>query len=176
MSNIDAVRNQLISATEIKKHLIPLAIKRCISESDFYRITSLLTPQSRSSLWEKYFILKHKCCKINLSEDRGDFEKNGIYYEYKSSGYNLDSALHVVQVRLWQTCDYLIQSISDDAIATFHVPHKNMSDEVEKLNASVAHGTKTANKENKNIELRFTVKKDTEHWQRWCQNYTFKQF
>ena len=141
-----------------------------ISEQDFYKISSVLTPQSRSPLWENYFIKKHDCERVNKNEDRGDFKKNGMYYEYKSSGYNQNNSVNIVQIRPWQDCDYIIQSISDDGATTFVLTHTEMKLEMEKLKASRAHGTQ-ALVNNENIEYRMTLKRDSAHWNRWINNY-----
>ena len=100
------------AAYEIRQYLIDLALSGSITESDFYQITSLLSPQSRSPLWEKYFISKYDCAKVNKNEKRGDVHKSGRFYEFKASGFNQDDGLHIVQIRLWHDCDYIIQSIS----------------------------------------------------------------
>ena len=88
LDNIDESRKVKNCAFSIRKKLIDLTLREEISEQDFYRISSVLSSQSRSPLWEKYFIKKHDCEKVSKDEDRGDFKKNGTYYEYKSSGYN----------------------------------------------------------------------------------------
>ena len=51
-------------------------------------------------MWQNYFIKKHDCEKVSKDEDKGDFKKNGIHYEYKGSGYNQDNAVNMVQIRL----------------------------------------------------------------------------
>ncbi len=89
LDNIDESRKVKNCAFSIRKKLVDLTLEeQVISEQEFYRISSVLSPQSRSPLWEKYFIKKHDCEKVSKDEDRGDFKKNGTYYEYKSSGYN----------------------------------------------------------------------------------------
>ena len=109
LDNIDESRRVKDSAVNIKEKLIDLTIEeQVISEQDFYRISSVLTPQSRSPMWEKYFIKKHDCEKVKRNEDRGDLKKNGRYYEYKCSGYNQNNSVNIVQIRPWQDCDYII--------------------------------------------------------------------
>ena len=131
----------------------------------------MLTPQSRSPLWENYFIKKHDCERVNKNEDRGDFKKNGRYYEYKSSGYNQTNSVNIVQIRPWQDCDYIIQSISDDRATTFVLTHAEMMLETEKLKATSAHGTKTALADNVTKELRMTLKRYSVDWDRWINHY-----
>ena len=171
LDNIDESRRVKDSAVSIKGKLIDLTLEQVISEQDFYKISSVLTPQSRSPLWENYFIKKHDCERVPKNEDRGDFKKNGKYYEYKCSGYNQNNSVNIVQIRPWQDCGYIIQSISDDEALTFVLTHAEMMSEVQRLKASSAHGTQKALKENKNKEVRMSLKRDSEHWNRWINNY-----
>ncbi len=160
------------SVVSIRKKLIDLTIEeQVISEQDFYKISSVLSTQSRSPLWEKYFIKKHGCERVNKNEDRGDFKKNGMYYEYKSSGYNQNNSVNMIQIRLWQDCDYIIQSISDDGAITFVLTRAEMELEIKKLKAASAHGTKKALEFNKNKELRMSLKRNSADWDRWINNY-----
>ena len=172
LDNIDESRKVLNSVVSIRKKLIDLTIEeQVISEQDFYKISSVLSTQSRSPLWENYFIKKHHCERVNKSEDRGDCKKNGRYYEYKSSGYNQENAVHILQIRPWQDCDYIIQSISDDGATTFVLTHAEMMLEMDKFKASPAHGTPEALEDNKTIEYMIRVKRNSANWDRWINNY-----
>ena len=171
LDNIHHHQKIVSTAYALKENLIQLVVDKTIAELELYKITSLLTPQSRSPLWEKYFILKHRCNKVSASKNKGDFSINGRYYEYKASGFNQDKAIHIVQVRLWQKCDYIIQSISGEEVFTFLISHTAMKEEIEKCRATSAHGTKQSNKKNQNKELRFTVKRNSEDWERWYKKY-----
>ena len=72
LENIDNSRIVLNSVASIRDQLIDLTLeKQEISEQDFYKISSVLSTQSRSPLWENYFIKKHDCERVNKSEDRG---------------------------------------------------------------------------------------------------------
>ena len=173
LDNIDNSRKVLSSAVSIKDKLIDLAFEQVISEQEFYKISSILAPQSRSPMWEKYFIKKHDCDKVNKNQERGDLKKNGRYYEYKCSGYNQDNAVHIVQIRPWQNCDYIVQSISDNGAITYVLTHSEMMLEMKLLKASRAHGTKVL-RNNENIEFRMTLKIDSDDWQRWINNYLKK--
>ena len=172
LDNIDSSRIVMNSVASIRYQLIDLTLeKREISEQDFYKISSVLSTQSRSPLWENYFIKKHDCERVNKSEDRGDFKKNGRYYENKSSGYNLRNSVHLLQIRPWQDCDYIIQSISDDGATTFVLTHAEMMLEMEQLKASPAHGTKEVVADKKKIEYMMSIERGSEHWNRWIEKY-----
>ena len=172
LENIDNSRIVLNSVASIRNQLIDLTLeKQKISEQDFYKISSVLSTQARSPLWENYFIKKHDCERVSKNEDRGDLKKNGKYYEYKSSGYNQDDSVHLLQIRPWQDCDYIIQSISDDGATTFILTHAEMMLEMDRLKASPAHGTRKALEDNKTIEYMMTVKRGSADWDRWINNY-----
>lgn len=171
LDNIDESRKVKMRVENIKDKLIDLTLGKVITEQEFYRISSVLLSQSRSPLWENYFMKKHGCERVNKNEDRGDLKKNGRYYEYKSSGYNQNNSINMIQIRLWQECDYIVQWISDDEAITFVLTHAEMELEIKKLKAASAHGTRKALEFNKNKELRMTLKKDTADWNRWISNY-----
>ena len=54
LANAERVRDISRAAYEIRAELIPLALESAITEAQFYRVSSLLSPQARSPLWEKY--------------------------------------------------------------------------------------------------------------------------
>ena len=171
LANVERSRETIAAAYRVKGELIGLALENAIAEADFYRASSLLTPQARSPLWERYFIRRHQCRKVAAKSDSGDFEKDGVYYEYKASGYNQDDAVHIVQIRLWQGCDYVVQSVSDAGATSFLLTHSEMGREVALCKGTSAHGTRTAIADNKNVEKRVTLHKDSEHWARWAEKY-----
>ena len=170
LDNIDKSRRLKESVESVKAELIDLTFEQEISEQDFYKISSVLTPQSRSPLWQNYFIKKHDCERISKEENRGDFKKNDRYYEYKCSGYNQNNSVNIVQIRPWQDCDYIIQSISDDGATTFVLTHAEMMLEMRRLKASRAHGTQVL-VNNENIEYRMSLKRDSADWDRWITDY-----
>lgn len=171
LDNINRAREVTAAVYGIRKSLVDLAMKGDISEREFYKISSVLTPQSRSPMWERYFREKHACAPVKKAQNKGDFEKDGKHYEYKASGYNADGAVHVVQIRLWQNCDYVVQAVSDDGAVTFVLSHAEMRAETKRLNATTAHGTKEVSGASRHVELRMTLKPGTEDWARWMRLY-----
>ncbi|MDD9810977.1 MAG: hypothetical protein OXU71_04565 [Gammaproteobacteria bacterium] len=176
LKHINRAREIVAKVYGIRKSLVALALRGDISEREFYKISSVLTPQSRSPLWERYFREKHGCAPVKKDENQGDFEKHGKYYEYKVSGYNADGAVHIVQIRLWQNCDYVVQSISDDEVVTFVLSHAEMRQETKLLHATTAHGTKEVTDASRHVELRMTLKTGTEDWERWVKRYRKNHF
>ena len=174
LKNLEKVQKVKTAVFALRKYLIDLTLKNKITEKDFYKITSLLSPQSRSVLWQNYYIKKNNCIKIPVDKDRGDFIKDREYYEYKASGFNSDDKLNIVQIREWQNCSYIIQSIQNTGtVFTFRLTADEMKKEVVLCKASVAHGTKTSNVKNKNIEKRITIKKGDKNWLRWKRKYLY---
>ncbi len=175
LGNTDSIKQvqQYISQIyDIRHNLIDLVLKKRITENNFYMLTSLLTPQSRSPLWESYFIKKSGAEKVSTQKNAGDFILHEKNYEYKVSGFNKNRSLHVVQIRLWQNCDYIIQYIESHKQYTFQLTHEQMEKELRLCKASSAHGTSASNKQNKNIEMRFSITIDSDGWKRWIHNYS----
>lgn len=171
IKQIDEMRTIQKMVYEYKEELLKDAIDKKISENDFYAITSSLSPQSRSPLWEKYFKEKIKATKNKSSNGIGDFKKNGKDYEYKISGFNVKGDLNIVQIRLWQNCDYVITFIHPTkGVIDFLLTHEQMEEEVKQI-GTAAHGTKDSNKQNKNIEYRFTIKHNSPRLQEWISKY-----
>lgn len=171
LKHINRLRDVVAAVYGIRNSLVDLTMRGDLSEPEFYKISSVLTPQSRSPMWERYFREKHGCAAVKKDQNNGDFEKDGKHYEYKASGYNADGGVYIVQIRLWQHCDYVVQSISDDGAVTFVLSHAEMTEETKRLNATVAHGTKDISSVSRHVELRMTLKPGTEDWTRWMRLY-----
>ena len=170
LTNIDNVRKLIRDVVRIREYLIGFCLEGHITEIEFYAISSLLSSQSRSPLWEKYYREKHGAVKVKATENAGDFKLNGKNYEYKVS-LNEEDLLHMVQIRLWQGCDYIIQSIQTDKVYTFELLHEQMKQELKNIGATPAHGTTEANKSNTNVELRATLEVGGSDWDRWISHY-----
>ena len=147
-----------------KDNILTLGLNNQIRELDFYKLTSLLSTQSRSSLGEKYFKKKYNYEPVKKNENRGDLKKDNQYYEYKVS-LNDQFNFRLIQIRIWQECDYIFQFITFEEIFTFHLTKEQMK----KCNDNIAHGTKEANKNNEKIEYTMTIKKESADWQRWIK-------
>jgi len=109
--------------------------------------------------------------KNSSNRKQGDFLKDGIYYEYKASGFNEGDALHIVQIREWQNCDYIVQKITSNEVYTFRLNKDQMKREIILCNAQSAHGTPLANKHSENIEMRISIAMDSQNWHRWIKKY-----
>ena len=71
---------------------------------------------------------------------------------------------------------YDCRDISNYKKYIFLLTHDEMESECE--NANAAHGTKSVNKINKNVELRLSVICDEDNtvFQRWCEKYLVDSF
>ena len=72
LQNIEKSRAVVRAAYSIRHQLVESAINGRITEREFYTITSLLSSQSRSPIWERYFREKYGGRKVHKDENRGE--------------------------------------------------------------------------------------------------------
>lgn len=173
LTNVSVMRDFVADLKDIRYHFIPLIQEKIIKEHEFYLLGSFLRPQSYAPIFQKYLIWKLGAKNVKREENRGDFLLNSNYYEYKISVYNADQTLNVIQVRIWQRTDYIIQYLDKEynPPISFLLTHDNMKDELDRCKATSAHGTKAVNIDNVNIEYRFSFKKHSEFWDDWVRKY-----
>lgn len=181
LKDIIAIADYIKEANEFihknRDTIFDQAIQKKITLIDFYKATSLLSSQSRSPFWEKFFIQVLGAKKVPSTDGCGDLLWNKKYFEYKISGVNTGNLLHAVQIRIWQKVDYIIHYISKDFKSyVFVLSHAQMLSELKLLKASSAHGTKEANAKNENVEFRFTINPDSNDFIRWVKNYKINVF
>ena len=168
------VNDAIKTVAENKKKILDSYVEGEIDAPLFYKSTALLTPQSRSALYENALIRKLGGTKNNARDNIGDAKIAGTNYEIKVSGVNIDKCLHMVQLRPWQNTDYLIQFIDVDRdfkSLYFVLTHEEMIAEIKETKANATHGTMESNKNNQNIEYRITLKKGSVHFRRWVSKY-----
>lgn len=151
---------------------------------EFIKAMSLLKPQSYGKRIENRIIQDLNNKPVSPKEDKGDMvDNNGQFYEIKTSLITeTNNALNLVQIRLWQEIDYYfclafdLRNLKDIAIHQFMLTKEQMTKEMLLLNATSAHGTKSAIKENKTVELRYSLKIDekNEVFKRWKKDYSVK--
>ena len=174
LTNVSVIWDFVADLKDIRHHFIPLIQEKFIQEHEFYLLGSFLRPQSYAPIFQKYLIWKLGAENVKREENRGDFLLNTTYYEYKISVYNADETLNVIQVRIWQETDYIIQYLDKkyNPPISFLLTHDDMKYELDRCKATSAHGTKTVNKDNVNIEYRFSFKKHSEVWDDWVRKYS----
>lgn len=59
LKNFEIISGKIQWIQEHKNQILHLVLEQKISELTFYKLTSLLSAQSRSPLWEKYFRIKN---------------------------------------------------------------------------------------------------------------------
>lgn len=136
------------------------------------------TPQSYGALIEKRIIQKNGLRKLKSELNIGDAEENGLYKEIKISISSDDNkpTFNIVQIRPHANIfSYLIWFIEIDKDCmiinhTFEVPKEDI---MNIPGVGGAHGTKESNVNQKNIEYRVTVKKNSAAWN-FLQLYTRK--
>ena len=154
------------------------------TEKEYIKGMSLLNPQSYGSKIEKKIKEELNCIKLKAKDDCGDIcSINGKNIEVKISILTLiNSALNLVQIRLFHNVDYYLcvaydcRNISNYKKYIFLLTHDEMESECE--NANAAHGTKSVNEINKNVELRLSVICDENNtlFQKWCEKYLVDSF
>lgn len=91
LKNFEIISGKIQWIQEHKNQILHLVLEQKISELTFYKLTSLLSAQSRSPLWEKYFRIKNDFEPVAKNENRGDFKKDGNYYEEYTMTIKKDS-------------------------------------------------------------------------------------
>jgi hypothetical protein len=136
------------------------------------------TPQSYGALIEKRIIKNNGFRKLKSELNIGDAEENGLNKEIKISISADDDqpTFNIVQIRPHaDISSYLIWFIEIDKNCmilnhTYEVPKEDM---MKIPGIGGAHGTKISNVNQKNVEYRVTVKKNSVAW-KFLQSYLRK--
>jgi len=145
----------------------------------FIKKMQFLSPKSFGTRIQNRIIEKNNFEKVSASEDKGDFEKDGKYFEFKTTILTpSNTGANFVNVRPYQKIDgyYCLvanTNISPYETKQFYLTKEQMDKELELLNANVSNGTIKSNKENKNVSFRFTIDFSTENESavRWINEY-----
>jgi len=149
-----------------------------VSEKEYIKGMSLLNPQSYGARIEKRIMTDLGAEKIKASDGEGDIRLNGKNVEVKISLLTpVNQSLNMVQIRLFHNVDfylcigYDIRDITNYEKYVFLLTHDQMEKECER--ACAAHGTKSVNEINKNVELRLQVDcvEGNETFERWKDQY-----
>jgi hypothetical protein len=156
------------------------------SDKEFIKGMTLLTPQSYGAKIEERIRKILNFSKNKSGDDCGDLKSpSGKNIEIKSSILTItNDALNLVQIRLFHDVDYYLciaydcRDIINFKTYIFLLSHDDMKAECEITNASAAHGTRTVNKINNNIELRLSILCNLTNkiFQRWCEKYLMESF
>lgn len=117
------------------------------------------------------------------SDDCGDFKtRENQDVEFKCSFLdNQAKAINVKQIRNWQDLDYYYcftvdySDYRNIAYKCYKLTKKQMEEECTTLNAKPVHSTKKNNENNEKVELGFSIKIGSEHYNRWEEKYLNKK-
>jgi hypothetical protein len=153
---------------------------------DFITVMQMLTAQSYGSRIQNRMIKELGFKKVSARDNCGDCKDTfGDFWEVKCSIITpTNPSLNFVQVRPWQNIRYIgiafDTRVKPTNIEFYRLDKSQMTAECEIMKASSAHGTKEANKNNSNKELRFDIKidpMDTNYirWQKYRSNFAFEK-
>ena len=99
--------------------------------------------------------------KVNSSLNLGDYKDGDMYVEFKVSYISTNNNWSIIQIRPHQKIQrYDIMLVdSDYKYNLYKIPKNKMDIFVDKY-GEIAHGTKSSNLDNKNLEYRITIKKN----------------
>lgn len=122
----------------------------------FFHLMHFLNAQQKASLIEDFIIRRDSGVRIPPSMDIGDYCKNdSVYVELKTSTSNKGMKLNIRQIRPWQKVNYylcsFINELDVDKSKFYLLTKEDMDNEIA-LCGKPMHGTKTANKNNINVE------------------------
>jgi len=154
-----------------------------LPEKEFIQCMSLITGQSYGTRIQNYIRNRLKWKKVLVEDELGDmmkplFNELGKFVEVKSSLLTLtNDKLNWVQIRLFHDIDYYLgvayelRELSNYESFKFLLTHDQMVEEC--VGANAAHGTKSVNKSNENVELalRITCNEGNPEFERWKKMY-----
>ncbi len=154
-----------------------------LPEKEFIQCMSLITGQSYGTRIQNYIRNRLKWKKVLVEDELGDmmkplFNEPGKFVEVKSSLLTLtNDKLNWVQIRLFHDIDYYLgvayelRDLSNYESFKFLLTHDQMVEEC--VGANAAHGTKSVNKSNENVELalRITCNEGNPEFERWKKMY-----
>jgi len=144
----------------------------------FMKKMRILTPQSSGARIQNYIFRALGWKVIPASLNRGDVQNSlGQYFEVKVTQITSSNiCANIVQIRLWQALSghhiFVIDTTLNYKVTHFTLSKYDMNQEVG-LCGDSAHGTKTANISNQNVEWAIRINWDNtdETYQRWMAKY-----
>lgn len=145
----------------------------------FIKKMQFLSPKSFGTRIQNRIIEKNNFKIVSASKDRGDFEKDGKYFEFKTTILTpSNTGANFVNVRPYQEIDgyYCLvvnTNVSPYETKQFYLTKEQMDKELKLLKANASNGTLESNKENKNLSYRFTIDFSAENGSavRWINEY-----
>ncbi len=171
---VGEIKKQLSIVIKAVEFLLSLDDEHELSFIDLIKVSALFSPQRRTSILEKHLKALNKWKVSPAKHDKGDYiDVNGKFFELKTSATNANGVINIDQVRIWQSVDYYVVVYwnleEPEKSKKYVLTKEQMTEEVEKL-GSASHGTKSANKQNQNIEYSIHLSIDNE----WDKKYKVK--
>lgn len=124
-----------------------------------------LTPNSYGSHIQEYIRMRLNAIDILASEEMGDFMVVGKYFEVKASYLTQDTdSFNMTHLRTWQKFNYYLLCFvdcDDNFTPHFYVIDKNI---LSKMKLGFMNGTPKANVNNINVEMRATLKRNSDNF------------
>ncbi len=147
--------------------------------STFIKKMQFLSPKSFGTRIQNRIIEQNNFEKVNASDDKGDFERDGKYFEFKTTILTLSNkGANFVNIRPYQNIDgyycLVVNTIVSPYETTqFYLSKEQMDRELNLIKANASNGTFESNKENKNVSFRFTIDFSTQNEiaARWVSQY-----
>ena len=120
-----------------------------------------LNPCSYGARIQKYVCEKMKLKTVSPRLNVGDFKYKDTFGEFKMTYLGQGLEYHITHIRQWQKFKYYLIMFIDcenDFTPEFYFIPKNI---INKFKLSNMVGTKEANEDNHNVDLRTTIKKDS---------------
>ena len=124
-----------------------------------------LTPQSYGGKINKRIIKEINALSVSPRLDKGDcITKNGKFIEIKASFLSTTETWNFIQIRPHQKIDYYIFLIIDNINSFTEKLIIIDENDITKFKLHSIHGTKTSNVDNKNIEYKITIRRDSDEY------------
>lgn len=150
------------------------------TDEEFMLLSSYVIPQKYGPYMEKRVINELGATKIKPALKRGDCVKKGIYYEIKCSLLSrADSKINMVQIRPWHKFNYLLAVVYDTTTYNcyrFVLDKQELFKEMAACRATSAHGSVSLSKPEVNDEFRWSIGKESKHFERWKIKYMINNF
>lgn len=175
----DMVNKNLDRAKKANKALSYYKEIDSIEDIGIFDLISILggngrSPQKNISILEKKLSSLNSWKRVKASDNRGDYvDKDGKYFELKTSFTNDAQCINLDQIRPWQKVNYYraiyIDFDSPDDSVSYIIP----KDDIVELckNASATHGTKTINESNVNIEKSLRISISDKKFDKYKENF-----
>lgn len=145
----------------------------------FIKKMQFLSPKAFGTRIQNRIIEKNEFEKVSAFYDKGDFKKDGEYFEFKTTILTpSNKGANFVNIRPYQQikgyyCLVIDTNISPYETTQFYLTKEQMDKELELFKANASNGTMEANKENKNVSYRFTIDFSTKNESsvRWISKY-----